>query len=420
MNIFDIPAIRNNILNHTDENERKARQAFLDLKNNFFISNDGKKVYIQDLDNQAAECIAPDMYGNKFGIHNKSVAWIFNKGYKAFKIQYQSPKDSDNYDLCFNSNGGNDVYISFTKNIDNSIYQPYGNNTCIKYEDGRYKVFLVDDKNIKLFQVGEYLYQNGYYLNDKNKICNKEGVVQEKGKFKLLDGKVYQYVEFISEYSVYENTKDLNGTMRGFQQFDKYYISQHNIELCYPKSSKEYYNTISNLLDQIYQTQQFVGIKFNQKIFGNGFDRSYYITSYVSNMKSIDYQFRKIVLEPLINILNQHKEELNNRIDKIAKQNKQSRSKVLKNLNKDQLNVLQQHNNTINELIKQYTIDYYEKIAKEIFSSWQQSLYYTVARIPAQNLQSFMQMRVVAYTGGTKNVVHVSHWQTWLQGSDYK
>ena len=208
--------------------------------------------------------------------------------------------------------------------------------------------------------------------------------------------------------------------MRGFQQFDKYYISQKNIELCYPKSSKEYYNTISNLLDQIYQTQQFVGIKFNQKIFGNGFDRSYIITSYVSNMKSIDYQFRKIVLEPLINILNQHKEELNNRIDKIAKQNKQSRSEVLKNLNKDQLNVLQQHNNTINELIKQYTIDYYTKIAKERFSSWQQSLYYTVARIPAQNLQSFMQMRVVAYTGGTKNVVHVSHWQTWLQGSDYK
>ena len=137
-------------------------------------------------------------------------------------------------------------------------------------------------------------------------------------------------------------------------------------------------------------------------------------------MKSIDYQFRKTVLEPLINILNQHKEELNNIIDKIAKQNKQSRSEILKNLNKDQLNVLQQHNNTINELIKQYTIDYYTKIAKERFSSWQQSLYYTVARIPAQNLQSFMQMRVVAYTGGTKNVVHVSHWQTWLQGSKYK
>ena len=46
MNIFDIPSIRNNILNHTDENERNARQAFLDLKNNFFISEDGEKVYI--------------------------------------------------------------------------------------------------------------------------------------------------------------------------------------------------------------------------------------------------------------------------------------------------------------------------------------------------------------------------------------
>ena len=81
----------------------------------------------------------------------------------------------------------------------------------------------------------------------------------------------------------------------------------------------------------------FLIIKFNQKIFGNGFDRSYYITSYVSNMKSIDYQFRKIVLEPLINILNQHKEELNNRIDKIAKQNKQSRYEILKNLGKERI-----------------------------------------------------------------------------------
>lgn len=418
MNIFDIPAIKNNILNHTEENERMARQAFRDLKNNFFISDNGEKVYIQDLKNEAAECIAPDMYGNKFGIQNKSVAKIFQEGYKAFQIRYETPKESDNYDFCFNSNGGNDVYISFQKGSDNAIYQSYGKNTYTKYEDGKYKVYLTNDNNMKLFQIGEYVLQNGYYLNSDNKICDKNGKVQDKGKYKLLNGKVYQYVEFISKYTIYENTKDLNGNFRGFEQFDKYYISQQNIELCYGKKTKEFYNTISNLLDQIYQTQQFVGIKFNQKIFGKGFDRSYYITSYINNMKSLDYQFKNIVLNPLVKVLAEHRNQFNEAIKNISDK-EQNKSDVIKNLTNEQNDQLTDHNNQINKYIKEWTKNYYDKIAKERFSSWQQSLYYTVARIPAQNLQSFMQMQVIAYTGGTKNVVHVSHWQTWLQGSDY-
>lgn len=419
MNIFDIPAIRNNILNHTEENEKKARQAFRDLKKNFFISDDEAKIYIQDLQSDAAECIAPDMYGNKFGIQNKSVAKIFQEGFKAFQIKYESPKESDDYDFCFNSNGGQDVYISFTNEKGKSVYQPYGKNACTKYEDGKYKVYLINDKNIKLFQVGEYVLQNGYYVNSENKIVDSNGKVVDKGKFKLLDGKVYQYVEFISKYTVYENTKDQNGNFRGFEQFDKYYISQKNIELCYGKKTKEFYNVISNLLDQIYQTQQFIGIKFNQKIYGNGIDRSYYITSYVNNMKSIDYQFRNTVLNPLVESLEEHRKQFNEKINQIAQESKKTKSDIIKNLTPEQIAVLEQHNSQINNNIKIWTKDYYTKVSKERFSSWQQSLYYTVARIPAQNLQSFMQMRVVAYTGGTKNVVHVSHWQTWLQGSDY-
>ena len=55
--------------------------------------------------------------------------------------------------------------------------------------------------------------------------------------------------------------------------------------------------------------------------------------------------------------------------------------------------------------------------AKKKFVSFQKSLEFTVARIPAQTMQSFMKMKAVAFNDSDKNVVHVSHWQTWLQGS---
>ena len=58
--------------------------------------------------------------------------------------------------------------------------------------------------------------------------------------------------------------------------------------------------------------------------------------------------------------------------------------------------------------------------AKKKFVSFQKSLEFTVARIPAQTMQSFMKMKAVAFNDSDKNVVHVSHWQTWLQGSDYR
>ena len=41
------------------------------------------------------------------------------------------------------------------------------------------------------------------------------------------------------------------------------------------------------------------------------------------------------------------------------------------------------------------------------------------ARIPAQAYQSFMSMQTVAYTQENLNNVYVSHWQLWLQGSDF-
>ena len=56
-----------------------------------------------------------------------------------------------------------------------------------------------------------------------------------------------------------------------------------------------------------------------------------------------------------------------------------------------------------------------------IYASWEKSLYFSSARIPAQSMQSFMPMKNVAYfnSENDSNDAYVSVWQIFLQGSDF-
>lgn len=57
--------------------------------------------------------------------------------------------------------------------------------------------------------------------------------------------------------------------------------------------------------------------------------------------------------------------------------------------------------------------------AKELNTSFQESLKFIATRTPAQSHQSFMAMKVVGFDNSGKNSAYVSRWQIWLQGSDY-
>lgn len=61
----------------------------------------------------------------------------------------------------------------------------------------------------------------------------------------------------------------------------------------------------------------------------------------------------------------------------------------------------------------------FHKLAREKRTSFLKSLEFIAARIPAQSMQSFMPMKIVAFSESKKNIAYVSHWQIWLQGSDF-
>lgn len=71
--------------------------------------------------------------------------------------------------------------------------------------------------------------------------------------------------------------------------------------------------------------------------------------------------------------------------------------------------------NTTDETFKRYS----DNLAKSLYNSWQMSNNSLVARIPAQAMQSFQSMDTVGYIKGEANNIYVSHWQLWLQGSDF-
>jgi hypothetical protein len=58
--------------------------------------------------------------------------------------------------------------------------------------------------------------------------------------------------------------------------------------------------------------------------------------------------------------------------------------------------------------------DYLLKEAHKKWVSFQDSLKFIAARIPAQTLQSFMTMKLVGWTENSKNMAYVSHFQTYL------
>lgn len=60
-----------------------------------------------------------------------------------------------------------------------------------------------------------------------------------------------------------------------------------------------------------------------------------------------------------------------------------------------------------------------DNLAEERWIAFQKSINYVGTRIPAQSMQSFMPLKVVAFTSSIKNEVYVPFALTWAAGSDY-
>lgn len=433
INIFDHWAIRDAY--RGNKNIAEIQKAFDELEKGIYHRSstdiEGVRVYhtLQDgtkvsgVDNKPAEIIMSNLYKTKFGIKNgDSLSDVIQKG-KDYFIKSIPLITSDSYDIVYTKQDGNNLYITFKpiqENDDSFDSTKRSWKNKIK-EDFEYpadytgprniihKVYNATKDNIKLFEIGrEILREDVFYNKSIKKFVNKKGqVLQNQSRFSRYgEDKVLEYIEFISNNQVTEVRE------RTFK-YDLYNINRDNIKKIFVKREytteeltrkdkktgetytitpdqkfDEEVNTfISKLLSDIYHTRDFNGMQINsqvtkqsawimQRIFNNLSDR----LNYDENLSKYVLELKKIVDSG------------------VAKDGMISYSSRLKT------RALGAYNDSLLE--KQYT-------------SFLKSQYFTASRIPAQTLQSFMQMKNVGFTGTASNQCFVSHWQTWLQGSDY-
>lgn len=368
-------------------------------------SDEYYEVDINSIENKAAELIMSNIYKSKFGIRDgDSLSDVIEKGEDYF-IQFKNLIDSDKYDLVFTNNNNQNTYITFnmfdTENqgID-SKYKDWDNKRKVDYEYPKeyegpkniiYKVYATTKNNIEMFEVGRWIVANDVKY-ENNKFCNLNGEVlpDQDNYLKHHDGRILEYVEFVSQYEV---TEEIEGNSQKYTLFNiNKEAMMDSFERSENKSNEDfdqYINVnIGKLLGDIYKTYEFNGIQINTKLS----ETSNNIINNSLHSFSLELAYDQNLYEYLNSLL------------------EVSQKGILKD------GIVNLSSRQLYRLVNNYD----SKLNKQRFASFLKSQFFTASRIPAQTLQSFMQMENVGFTGTSNNQCFVSCWQTWLQGSDYE
>lgn len=375
-NIYDTEEVRKAFLYNIPENERRVtvRKVFNELNKGTYHGQP-----ITDLQNNPAELVMSNLYASTFNAQGKSLAEVLYQ--EDFGKVNNTMLASKAYDLAFIKNTGRHDYITFSdphKVKGETIKKLKWHNLKQFKEGSSSELYAVDSNQQKLFKVGKYLYRPD--IEYDSKVFKSNGKPIEKSGNLIYDEttkRVVQYIEYVSRYNVV--IKDRNGHSR---TLTLYYINKDAIRKgLYKPEEKDVMNQLKSILNNIYISSPHQMIQLNKSI---STDAGQIVKQIMPSM-----QFDKRTSD-LAKKISEH-------IDESGVLSKDD-AKALKEVYKQEI----------------------DKIKEEMKVSFDKALYYTASRIPAQTLQSFMQMKLVGWTQNTKNVAYVSHIQTWLQGSDYR
>lgn len=431
-NIFNSYRVKNLILdinNKADEKQARAKwdvdSVFTNLKKGQFELEDGTMVPVTNLKNQAAEIIMSNLYQTKFGIKSgDTLVDVLTEGKNYFKSPNLEVL-SDTYDLAFTRGDGEHLFLTFKplqKNTDS--FKSKSKDWAIinkqafehKYEVAAdspevvNKIYAVTNDNVRLFEVGREVINNTVTWDSEQKCFVRNGKkVDNQKNYRRRSNDVLEYIEFVSQHEVTETFE------KGVKKtYTLYNINRSNIAKCleYKKNrtekeftryrtiegKKESYNIteqevrneeinkfISNLLHDIYCTDSFAGVDLNTSLSAGS--RAVLNNTLYNFAESISFDPElKAYLKKLQTKVHDAKKNTDTGIYDVKG------IKIARDL-------------------------FYLKQRDKQFTSFKKSLEFTVARIPAQTLQSFMKMKNVGFTGTKTGQCYVTAWQTWLQGS---
>lgn len=402
MNIFDSPVIRDAYTNPKGKkaNHQSLVQAELNnIHNGTYTDRFGNERTIMQgsLQNYAAELVMSNIYKDKFGIENESLAEVLKQGedyfYKKFN-KINAPANTS-YDFAFVKDTGNTTLITLT---------PVKNNDYIQYKGFEASQLSTNDKeeiyltrgNRDLFKVGKWInapdvtYKDGEFINN-------DGIVLDPNQYRLRDlddpTSVQRRVDYVKQYV--ETTKQIVKGRVVYKTHTLYEIaplSDFEIAL---GNKEDAAKQRASLVAKIYRADNYKLAQVNNyKVYsGDAFNHIKSASSFFLGNQLIDQDVKDL---------------LQTQLDSITTTNQQK--------SKDELVALSKENKVkYKELLEAFL----RKEAHKRYISFLDSQNFIAARIPAQSLQSFMTMKNIAWTENSKNISYVSHFQTYLQGSDY-
>ena len=458
----------------------KIPDLFKKLEQGIYETRNGKELEITSLDNLPAEVIMSNIYASKFGLNPSSEVNDVQEESFYIDVNILNNKVND-YDLQLVTSNGNNIYISIDSPIENSkhyLIRPKSWGTNISPEeyissDPNNKVvarvYNINSRNEKEFEIGRYIKVNDVQQNEAGKFVYKnttehhvKGELVEGRTLKLDNkGNIIEYIEFVKKYEI----RPKKG-----RNYIKYNIDSNKLAQCYLPEERLYKKgnkqrkiskgtIIGNIVDEIYQNNSYLFISPGQYVDNNKSDLIKDILSVVRS-NSTDTHLKSYISD-VIKLIGIKKADgkqadleninveqiLNNVLKGVNVKYKitdfpdvkkdgtieggVSDSKI-KNI-KDTLEDILDDGNISNKeqilqnfqkLVDSKRISSYRKKLLKAkgahkLSSFKKSLYFISSRIPAQTLQSFMKMECVGFNGIGTNYCAVSHFQAFLQGSDY-
>lgn len=402
MNIFDSPVIRNAYINPEGKkanHQQLVQEELNNIHNGTYTDRFGNQKTIMQgsLQNYAAELVMSNIYKDKFGIENESLAEVLKQGedyfYKKFN-KINAPANTS-YDFAFVKDTGNTTLITLTPVKNNDYIQYKGFDASQLSTNDKEEIYLTRS-NRDLFKVGKWIDAPDVIYRD-GEFINTEGVVLDSNQYRLRDlddpTSVQRRVDYIKQYV--ETTKQIvkgrviykTNTLYEIAPLSDFEIALGNKE----DAAKQR----ASLVAKIYRADNYKLAQVNNyKVYsGDGFNHIKSASSFFLGNQLISQDVKDLLQAQLDSITTTSQQKSKDELAALSKENKAKYKELLE--------------------------AFLKKEAHKRYVSFLDSQNFIAARIPAQSLQSFMTMKNIAWTENSKNISYVSHFQTYLQGSDY-
>lgn len=360
---------------------------------------DGKVVKVNKAKTVEApyEAVLPMMYKSEFGLREgDAINEILNDKTFFIKraIQNIKPKISDSslYDIELKSLSGNHIYLGYTLPDEETLYE---NLDPVEFSIGNNTEFD-GDTLYRIDALGNRLYSIPYTRNADGSISTDvqifkvpetgQEIIYSKHLSHFLDS--FQYIDLLFGHNSNSNKKELlqeiqtssnKVVARKIKRITK--IASNNVQKNFLKQFKG--------KDRSVVASLFLGIEESLPI-----DELFEV---------YDYSFEDVLESP----------ELLEQAIRFIDSESEYYYKELRALETDS-------EKDIDKLLSKHRLFYgLIKSGEEVHTSFDMSLEHIVSRTPAQSQQSFMAMRVAAFTNESTNTAYVGKNQLLYQGSDY-